>query len=298
MKPKILVLAALATIAITGAPTAAARNGAEPEAVMKLEPYRRGVAVRVDVNGKAGLFVFDSAGGGTVISPAFAKQVGCTPWGQEVGYSMTGTRFAMPRCDNFAFRVNGTRLVSPVAGVMDVAPLLAKDAEPIEGLLALDVFADKTITIDPAGGQLIVESAASAKARTAHARELPMTIARENGGIALATYVVVPTAKGPLRFEIDSGNGGTLLVSKAYADLLGLDPAASKPVPGSFKIADGIEAKGLILIKDININGNLGMPFLKDWVITLDLKHSRMWIQPSKIAPPAGMGVPPPLPAD
>jgi hypothetical protein len=297
MKPNILVLAALAAItAVTGS-KAVARIGTEPESVLKLEPYRRGVAVRVNANGKPGLFVFDSAGGVTVISPAFAKQAGCMPWGQEVGYSMTGARFAAPRCDNFAFSVNGTRLVSPVAGVMDVAPLLSKDAEPIEGLLALDVFADKTITIDPAGGRLIVESARSARDRIVGAHELPISIARENGGIALATYVLIPTAKGPLRFEIDSGNGGTLLVSKAYAEMLGLDPAAEKPVQGSFKVADGIEARGLIFVKDININGNLGMPFLKDWVITLDLKHSRMWIQPSKVAPPPGMGVPPPLPA-
>ena len=295
MKTPILLVAAV--IAMTGSTHAIARRDPAPQAVLKLEPYRRGVAVRVNANGKPGLFVFDTAGGMTVVSPGFAKQAGCRPWGQEVGYSMTGTRFATPRCDGFAFSVDGRKLVAPVAGVMEVAPLLAKDAEPIEGLLALDVFANETITIDPAGGRLIVESPESAAARIAGARELPLAIARENGGIALATYVMVPTARGPLRFEIDSGNGGTLLVSKAYAEALGLDGGAEKPVQGAFKVADGIEARGLILVKDLNINGNLGMPFLKDWVITLDLRRSRMWIRRSKIAPPPGMGVPPPLPA-
>ena len=292
-----LVLVFLAGVsAISGEAAARTAGAAAPEAVMKLEPYRRSVAVRVVANGKPGLFTFDTAGGITVISPAFARQVGCQPWGQEVGYSMTGTRFANPRCDNFAFSVNGVPLTSPVASVMDVAPLLAPDAEPIEGLLALDVFAGKTITFDAAGGQLIVESPGSLSARIAGARELPMSIAREAGGVALATYVVIPTAKGPVRFEIDSGNGGTLLVSKAYAEVLGLDPKAEKPVRGVFKVADGIEAKGLIFIKDLNINGNLGMPFLKDWVVTLDLKRSRMWIQRSKATPPPNMGVPPALP--
>ena len=282
----------------TFAEKAAARpaGAAAPEAVMKLEPYRRTVAVRVVANGRPGLFAFDTAGGVTVISPAFAKQVGCQPWGQEVGYSMTGMRFANPRCDNFKFSVNGVPLTSPIADMMDVAPLLAPDAEPIEGLLALDVFAGKTITFDAAGGQLIVESPGSLRARIAGARELPMSIAREAGGVALATYVVIPTAKGPVRFEIDTGNGGTLLVSKAYAEVLGLDPKAEKPVQGAFKVADGIEAKGLIFIKDLNINGNLGMPFLKDWAITLDLKQGRMWIQRSKATPPPNMGVPPALP--
>src|SRR5690349_24386268 len=82
VKSNILVLAAMAAIAtVADGAKAGPRRGAEPEAVLKLEPYRRGVAVRVEANGKPGLFVFDSAAGVTVLSPAFAKRAGCTPWG-------------------------------------------------------------------------------------------------------------------------------------------------------------------------------------------------------------------------
>ena len=270
---------------------------AEPVATLRLEPYRRSVGVRVTANGKPGLFAFDTAGGHTVVSPEFAAAAGCTAWGELGGFTMTGVKLAMPRCDDLRFAVDGYPVKAPVAGVMQVAPLVSKDATPIEGLLALDVFAGKTITMDFAGGKLYVESPESAKQRIAGARELPVRLSREVQGLALAVNVEVPTSKGIARFELDSGAGGALLVSKAYASLFGLDPEASGPVQGKFEVAPGITAQGQVLVKEMNIDGNLGMPFLKDWIVTLDLAAGRMWLQPTRATPPPNMGVPPPLPA-
>jgi hypothetical protein len=266
---------------------------AEPLAVLRLEPYRRSVAVRVVANGKPGLMAFDTAAGHTVVSPEFAAAGACTPWGNIGGFTMTGRRLDMPRCDGFRFEADGFPLVAPVAGVMQVAPLVAKDAAPIEGLLALDAFAGRTITLDFAGGHLYVESAGSAARRIAGARELPVRLSREVQGMALAVDVEVPTPRGTVRFELDSGNGGTLLVSKPYAALFGLDPEAKGPQPVRIPLADGIVAEGLAFTPEMNIDGNLGMPFLKDWIVTLDLAAGRMWLRRNDVPPPPGMGVPP-----
>lgn len=266
---------------------------ADPLATLRLEPYRRSVAVRVTANGKPGLMAFDTAGGHTVVSPEFAAAGGCKPWGGLGGFTMTGKRLDMQRCDGFRFEAGGTPLVAPVAGVMQVAPLIAKDAPPIEGLLALDVFAGRTITLDFAGGHLYIESPESAARRIEGARELPVSLAREAQGLALAVNVEVPTPDGIVRFELDSGNGGTLLVSKPYASRFGLDPEAQGPQPVRIPVADGIVAEGLAFTPDMNIDGNLGMPFLKDWIVTLDLAAGRMWLRRNAVAPPQGMGVPP-----
>lgn len=277
--------------------TAAAASDVEPLAVLRLEPYRRSVGIRVATgDGSTGLMAFDTAAGHTVVSPEFAAAGGCKPWGNLGGFTMTGTRLDMPRCDGFRFEADGLPLVAPVAGVMQAASLVAKDAAPIEGLLGLDVFAGRTITLDFAGGHLYVESPASAARRIAGARELPVRLSREVQGLALAVELEVPTSKGTARFEIDSGNGGTLLVSKPYAALFGLDPDAEGPQPVRIPLAEGIVAEGLAFTPAMNIDGNLGMPFLKDWIVTLDLAAGRMWLRRSDVAPPAGMGVPPAAP--
>lgn len=282
---------------VVDAKVAAIAVTATPVATLRLEPYRRGVAVRVAAaDGTQGLFSFDSAGGHTVVSPEFAAAAGCTPWGGLSGFNMVGTRLDMQRCDALHFEADGVALVAPVAGVMQVASLIAKDADPIAGLLALDVFAGRTITLDFAGGHLYVESPESAAQRIAGARELPVRLSREAQGRALAVNLEVPTAAGIVSFELDSGNGGTLLVSRPYASLFGLDPGAEGPQPARILLADGLVAEGLAFAPEMNIDGNLGMPFLKDWVVTLDLAEGRLWLRRSEVAPPAGMGVPPPAP--
>jgi hypothetical protein len=283
--------------ALLAAPMHAAADtpAARPLAVLKLEPYRKSVAVRVVANGAPGLFTLDTAGGNTVVSPAFAAAAGCKPWGRMVGFQMTGNRLEMPRCDDFTLSIDGHVLRAPSAGVLDITAMIAKDAKPVDGSLALDVFDGQTISIDFAAGELVVESPGSARERVAGARELPLRLVREYG-VALAAMVEVPTREGIVRFELDSGNGGTILVSKPYAALFGLDPEAQGPQHGAFELAPGIRAEGLMFTPDLTIDGNIGMPFLKNWVITLDLAEGRLWIQPSRATPPPGMGTPPPLP--
>lgn len=290
MKKSLLLALCLSSVAV-------AAPAAEPEAVLKLEPYRKSVAIRMESSGKSGLFAFDTAGGTTVISPEYAKAIGCKPWGQLVGYQMTGNRLATPRCDGFTLSAGGYKLNTPVLSVLDISSHIAKDAAPIEGSLALDAFAGRTITMDFAAGALIVETPQSAAERVRGARELPIRLSREVGGLALAPLLEIPTEKGTVRFEIDSGNGGTILVSKPYASLFGLDPEAPGPQQATIKLAEGLTATGLMFTPDLTIDGNIGMPFLKDWALTMDLAQGRMWIQRSKSTPPPGMGVPPPLPA-
>lgn len=276
--------------------SAVSETNAPPIARIALQPYRKGVAAKAAVNGKTGLFWLDTAGGISLLSPEFAKAVGCAPWGQIVGYQMTGNRLEMPRCDGLTLDLSGHVVSVPVAGVYDLASLMAPDAAPIEGLLALDAFAGHTISIDFAGGELRVESPASLAAYVADAREIPIRVLREANGLALAVAVEIDTPQGKVAFELDSGNGGTLLVSKPYAALFGLDPEHAGPQPAQIRIAPGILAQALAFTPELTIDGNLGMPFLKHWILTLDLGEQRAWLQPTRTEPPPGMGAPPILP--
>lgn len=264
--------------------TAAVARSAAPEAVFKLEPYRKTVALRASVAGHSGLFVFDSAGGITLLAPAFAKAIGCTPWGRLSGFQITGNRLDAPRCDNVRIDLDGHLFSAPVTAVIDPAPLMAKDAAPVAGSIALDLFAGKTITIDLAHRQLIVETPASLRERVAKARPLPLLLSRELQGHALAASVGVPTAQGTVWFELDTGNGGTVLVSQPYAALFGLDPDAKGEQTADFAVAPGLHARGRAFTPSMIIDGNLGMPFLHDKIVTLDLAQGRLWIQPAEPA--------------
>jgi hypothetical protein len=289
-----LTMTLLAAAAVSAGPqaTPVTQTASAPDAPRRLplESYRKGVAARIEAGGKQRLFQLDTAGGLTVISPALAKEIGCRPWGAVTGFHMTGTKITAPRCDAVAMRWGGQSLTSPLVTVMDVG----SPDTPIDGLLALDVFAGRTITIDFAGRQLIVETPSSAAERIKDAISVPAHLGREIGGAALSVFIEAPTAQGPLRLELDSGNGGTILVSRPLLPLVGLKERGNTPQQGSIRIAPGVTATGLIFSPDLVIDGNLGMPFLKDWVVTLDLNKGGVWLHRNDVAPPAGMGVPPP----
>lgn len=255
---------------------------AQPLAEFKLETYRKTVALRATVNKHEGLFLFDTAGGLTLLSPAFAKRVGCSPWGRLSGFQMMGQRLDGPRCDGVNFEIGGQSLRAPVVLVYDVAPLVAKDATPLEGSIALDLFAGKAITVDMPRQRLVVESPASLRERVAALHPLPLLLSREVQGRAMAASLGVATDRGMLWLELDTGNGGTILVSKSYAPLLGLDPAVDGPQKADFPVADGLRAQGTAFAPDMILDGNLGMPFLRDKVVTLDLQSGRLWIKQVK----------------
>jgi hypothetical protein len=262
--------------------------------VLKLEPFRKSVALKVEVGGKQRLFQLDTGGGISFISPELAKSLGCEKGLRVSGFRMTGEKLDAPRCDDVALKIGGREFKVPVAGVYQVGEFNAKGVT-VDGLLALDAFAGQTITLDSAGLRLIVETPESARQAINGATELPALTVREIGGHGLAVDVQVPTSAGPLGFQIDSGNGGTILVAKDYAKLFGIDPDKG-PQKGSIPVGQGIEANGLIFPAGITIDGNLGMPFLKNYRVTIDLARGRLWLKPNPTPPPAGMGVPPEMP--
>jgi len=46
-------------------------------------------------------------------------------------------------------------------------------------------------------------------------------------------------------------------------------------------VAPGLRAQGRAFAPDMILDGNLGMPFLHDKVLTLDLATGRLWIAPA-----------------
>lgn len=269
---------------IVAAFLAASATHANAQQTIPLEPLRERLrTVDVVITGQQGEFLFDSAGGVTFLSPSFAQRIGCTPRGRFVGFRMFGDRVDMTRCDSVSLELGDVRLGPLNAGVLDLTPYLEAGQTPQDGALGLDAFDGRIVTLDLGHNAIVVETQRSVSRRIRDAVEVPARIAREVQGAALAVNIGVPTPNNGLAwFELDSGNGGTVLVSKHLAAEFGLDPEAQGPQQATFQIAPGIAlTTDRAFTPDMILDGNLGMPFLSRHVVTIDLARGRVWIKPN-----------------
>jgi hypothetical protein len=257
----------------------------EPLAVFHLEPHPGGTAmmtVRAKVRGHEGLFMFDTGGGISYISPSFAQTVGCKVWGQITGFVLTGQRLDMPRCDALDFDVEGQTLKAPIAGVFDIMKFMPPNVPRLDGSLGLDVFAGRAITLSLAERTLTLESRASLAARMKRGKEVPIRLVREAEGIALTVVVGVVTSEGTAWMEIDSGNGGANVIAKHLAPLMNVKTGSREPQPANFSLVGGIPVTGNVRVNETLImDGNIGTRFLVNWDLTLDLKNGRAWLIPA-----------------
>src|ERR1051325_1856993 len=273
-----LIIAVLVCLLVSST----AWSKASQKIVIPLTPHPGGTSMmtlRASVRGHEGLFMFDTGGGISYLTPAFGQTVGCQVWGQITGFTLTGQRLDMPRCDALSFDIQGRRFSVPISGVFDLMKFMPPNVPRIDGAIGLDVFAGKVVTLSLARQELTVESASGLAARVKRGREVPIRLVREAGGAALTVYVAVPTPKGMAWMELDSGNGGANVIGKHLASLLKLDPSRKEPQPESFKIAGDIPVEGLARVNEtLVMDGNIGTRFLIDWDLTLDLARGRGWL--------------------
>ena len=241
------------------------------------------LAFSARIAGSDQLFLFDTGGGTTVISPALAAKIGCKPWGQVTGFQMRGQRLDLKRCDDVGIQVGKQRLTSATAGVFDILAGAPKDAPPIVGSIALDMFIGKAVTLDVGHKQLTIETPASLARRIAAARPLLARFERDVQGLAREALVAVDTRQGRIWLEIDCGSDGSVIVNRADAAALGLDPSNRGSQQFRLKLAGGPEIDAAGHMDDLIRDGNIGVRVLTHWIVTIDEAKERVWISPSGI---------------
>jgi hypothetical protein len=254
----------------------------KPLTVINLESHPGGthmMTMMAKVNGHEGRFMFDTGGGITYISPGFATEIGCEPWGQLSGFVLTGQRLDLQRCESVALDVAGRHLALPTAGVYDIGQFMPKDAPRIDGSIGLDAFVGQVVTLSLAKKKLIVESASSLKERQKKGKEIKIRLVRELEGLALAVVAAVQTNKGLAWMELDSGNGGAHVIGKHLATMFGLDPEKKEPQNGRITLQNGITVDGPFRVNPTLImDGNIGTRFLINYDLTIDLAKGRGWL--------------------
>jgi hypothetical protein len=254
----------------------AAGNVDKPQ-VIKLERFRKALwKVHVTVKGKPGDFLLDTGGGVTLLANEFSKTLDCKFWGRTTGYNMFGKRSDGPHCDNVQITAGDVALTPVNVGTIDFADQFAGDKPP-DGLLSLDAFDGKAITLDQTAGTLTIETPASLAKRTKTMKELPFRISRECSARCLSAFIGVPTPEGMTWLILDSGAGGVSLISKDHARFFGLD-ADAKEQRLKYEVAPGLPIDSPVVVTDMIMDGNLGQPFMSQYVVTFDLAHGRLWL--------------------
>lgn len=286
-----LFLAAAVTLASTHPLPAAAApaDGSGSTSSIALGDFMgRKRTIEVDVGGKQGTFLVDTGGGVTIVSQEFAKRIGCTPWGRISGFRLTGERLDLPRCEDVRIGLpDGSTLAPVTAGVIDLASVLAKGDDPVDGSLALDALDGQVFTLDVGAGTLVFETPESLEARVAAAVEIPVRISRYGSSArGVAAYARSKTAKGDLWLEIDSGSDAPVLLPAAMAAEAGADPAVEKKAQPYVLTLAGVDRnvtkETRAIVMDMVRDGVVGMPVLVHWRLTFDLVHDRLWIAPSR----------------
>ena len=268
--------------ACQAAPRDPAPAPARPEAVLQTSQTPGwGTTLKVRIGNAELPFLFDTGGGFTTVTPAAAKLMGCTPWGQVTGFRMTGQRVDMKRCDDAHFVIATHTFSVPIAGVFQINDFGEGAATVLGGSIGLDLFAGRVITLRPLAQEIIVETATSLQQRIIGARAAPLRLVRDAEGVALSADVAITTPEGRAWMELDTGNRGPIAVGAHLAGLLGLNPNDKGKQPVTLKIPGGVTVQGPSRLGNFIMDGNIGAQILNGWDLTLDLQQGRAWIKPA-----------------
>ncbi|GEN58698.1 aspartyl protease family protein [Acetobacter nitrogenifigens] len=238
-------------------------------------------AARASVNKQEGLFLFDSGIGTSGVTPSVATRIGCRPWGKVTGFRAIGERVDFPKCNTSQVSVGFLNVTMPQLSVIDLEKLMGPDGKSLSGVLGLDIFANRVVTLDVARNRIVLENPQTLEHIKKIAHEMPIRLVRSAEGAALTADLGVPTSAGTLWMEIDTGNYGPSLIDQNAASLVGLNPRQTANQDWRMTLPNALTISGPAIVKDLILDGDFGRDALRHWVITLDLANSRGWLRTS-----------------
>ncbi len=272
------------TIGCSSASPPVGRSAAVEPVLVALSPYLQVLqTVDVEVTGRRLPFLFDTAGGATLLTPTVAAAAGCEPFGRVTGFRHDGARIDMPRCGSMVLEVAGLPLRAE-AGVFDLMALLPPGVPELGGIVSLQTLGARPYTLDLAGMTLTLESPASLVVRASGMREVQVRPSTQGGGAGFDLFLKIEAPRGDLWLEIDSGNAAGLILSPHALTQLGVDRPRDpdQPVPVTLRIAGFGSYSASAIVKDTIYDGLLDARFLIAHRLTLDPSSGRAWLAAAK----------------
>lgn len=250
---------------------------------VELEPYFRELRTVEIVSGRDTLrFLLDTGGGHTLVTPEVARILGCRPFGRSIGHRMSGERVEFQWCKDLPLEVGGVSLSPSNTAVFDLAVVLPPELPTLHGLLSLKSFSRNAVSVDLAGGRLVLESDSSAKAHRARMAPLLARTATGEDGTSVTVFLAAHAEPGPIWLLLDSGNLVGTILSPHARRLLSPSPAeedaeASEAIVPLHLV--GLEPESEpVVIRDIIYDGALGASFFMEHVVMFDFRGTGVWV--------------------
>lgn len=242
---------------------------------LQLRPYVALLrTIDIEISGQPARMLFDTGAGISSITPEFAAQIGCAPFGEITSFRMNGERVRFQLCQSTSSRIGRETALREFA-VFDLQSVLPEGLPHLDGVLGLDTFAGKTITILPNLSGMRIESTASARRATRGLETSRAHLFREASGRGLTVFAPAPSPHGELWFLLDSANlTGVRLHPWAQQSLL-----AGAPGPALEMTVEGARRWSGVATLDADLiyDGVLDAEFMASHSITIDLRDGRLW---------------------
>jgi hypothetical protein len=232
------------------------------------------------VGGTTYPFLLDTGGGNTMITPELAAIACKKIYGKGVGYRMHGETATYRKCDGIAMKIGNTGLSPQAVAVVDLMSYLPPAAPRIYGLLSLDSFQDKIISLDLPAGKLTVETKRSARKKQKSMTLLDSRFPTGNSGNELDILVGVRRNDALYWFLFDTGLGSSAIISPQTAFDWGLqkDPASTGTTHKTEVSFGGRTEAYDFDAEDIIYDGAFNYDIVAKNTYLIDFVNKKMWM--------------------
>ena len=270
-------------------------------ATVPFELYRGNrVIVSASFNGHEVETLLDTGASITTVDRAYAGKIGLAKGATVDGYG-AGGRVDAELVSDVTLSIGGMKLEKMTVAVMDLSQVAQGIGRPVDIIVGRDLFNSTALDLDWPAGKLTITPAAD-YAPPAGATVVPL----ERRGPFNFVTVAVAGLK-PIKALLDLGNGGNLVLPSDYW--------GDKPVLAKLRYAEheaggvgGLHPVRMVTVPQVEFAGarfenvpgvlgpdsqggqpqhaaNLGIGFLKQFDLTLDLGRDRLILRPLEARP-------------
>jgi predicted aspartyl protease len=259
----------------------------------ELEVFKNRLFLEATVNGRPVTALLDPGAEMTILDDDFAARLKLQVTGEA---DAKGSGAASVRA-GFAKEVElaaaGVSLPRRTVGVLDLSDISGRlVGRPVELILGRDLFDEARLQIDIPRGRL------STVSRRGKPRGVRLDLLTHRG---IETFPAIVEGHPPAQAVFDLGNGGEVMVGKAYAEKLGLTKPGRITGRSSGGGVGGRVTRDMVVLKSLTLAGrtfhdvpaaidasesaadlNIGTSILRNFRITADFQQKAIWLAPPR----------------